>query len=421
MTNMACTFYREIPSFELRFACNFKGCLDDRPMSMMGAIEHQAFHFCEVYKTQAHFNFKCEYCNVYHVNKSHHRLCLDDKTGIGHLPHLRSIYTVPMTDPEFHSCVDFSRFANHHMIAVTAEGVRLVPCDLDTSLPGPGIDDNSSYGRKSSSVSYRDLDNCDENSNSEKFGRPGGFQDRNQSGNREFRGRGRGGPRGRGERGFGRGRGRGGGHRDDDNGRENSFRGRGRGRGADHRGDTNNSYRSRDSFGNKTTRLPSSQSRKETVRTHVRVVVARVRHWPRKRTLVRSLVKTHALVRTLAQEVTVRFRLLQRSQPMVITRFFVKKTVTTQKETKPIISILVHIHEQATALKFMKLEQMKSMNRRKVGVTAHTLVRGAEAPFWQLLQRIPHQEVDQQGHTREAEAAVVLLQGMTSTIIVQQY
>ncbi|VDL74572.1 unnamed protein product [Nippostrongylus brasiliensis] len=93
---MACTFYREPPNFELRFICNFKGCLDDRPKSVMGAIEHQAFHFSEVYKTQAHFNFKCEYCNVYHVNKSHHRLCLDDPIGIGHLPTVVMIMQVPI-------------------------------------------------------------------------------------------------------------------------------------------------------------------------------------------------------------------------------------------------------------------------------------------------------------------------------------
>ncbi|XGW17648.1 hypothetical protein V3C99_002331 [Haemonchus contortus] len=258
---MACTFYREIPSFELRFACNFKGCLDDRPMSMMGAIEHQAFHFCEVYKTQAHFNFKCEYCNVYHVNKSHHRLCLDDKSGIGHLPHLRSIYTVPMSDQEFHSCVDFSRFANHHMIPMTAEGIRLVPADsnfpppqapynFSSSLPGRGIDATPTYNNRNSNVSYRDLDNCDEHTTPDKFGRSGGFQD--QSNNRENRGRGRGGSRGRGERGFGRGRGRGGGNRDNDNGRENNFRGRGRGRGGNHRDDGNNSYRARSSFGDST-------------------------------------------------------------------------------------------------------------------------------------------------------------------------
>ncbi|KAK5964979.1 hypothetical protein GCK32_005530 [Trichostrongylus colubriformis] len=269
---MACTFYREVPTFELRFACNFKGCLDDRPMSMMGAIEHQAFHFCEVYKTQVHFNFKCEFCNVYHVNKSHHRLCLDDKTGIGHLPYLRSIYPVPMSDQEFHSCVDFSRFANHHMIAVTAEGVRLVPSDrvsslpsapynLDNSFPGNCTDENSTSIRKNSTVSYRDLDNCDDKSNSDRFGRSGGFQDKSQSGNRESRGRGRGGFRGRGERGFGRGRGRGGGNRDDDGGRENNFRGRGRGRGGSYRDDGNSSYRHRDSFGDHASNVESKPKR----------------------------------------------------------------------------------------------------------------------------------------------------------------
>ncbi|VDO83183.1 unnamed protein product [Haemonchus placei] len=270
---MACTFYREIPSFELRFACNFKGCLDDRPMSMMGAIEHQAFHFCEVYKTQAHFNFKCEYCNVYHVNKSHHRLCLDDKSGIGHLPHLRSIYTVPMSDQEFHSCVDFSRFANHHMIPMTAEGIRLVPADssfpppqapynFSSSLPGRGIDATPAYNNRNSNVSYRDLgkrncyDNCDEHTSPDKFGRSGGFQD--QSNNRDSRGRGRGGSRGRGERGFSRGRGRGGGNRDNDNGRENTFRGRGRGRGGDSTPGTDWKPKRERSYSRSTSRSPCS-------------------------------------------------------------------------------------------------------------------------------------------------------------------
>ncbi|VDO93618.1 unnamed protein product [Heligmosomoides polygyrus] len=278
---MACMLLqREPPAFELRFACNFKGCLDDRPMSIMGAIEHQAFHFSEVYKTQVHFNFKCDLCNVYHVNKSHHRLCLDDPTGVGHLPYLRSIYTVPMSDPEFHNCVDFGRFANNHMIAVTPTGGRLLPGGAASYLPlganrgsdvqsagklicsiltlqtvepiidqmfmynarGPFLDtpadELSIFGRRISS--YRDLDNCDENGNSEKFGRSGGgYYDRNQNDSGDFRGRGRGGYRGRGDRGgFGRGRGRGGrgGFRGDDddgsfNGRDNNFRGRGRGRG----------------------------------------------------------------------------------------------------------------------------------------------------------------------------------------------
>ncbi|KAK6015648.1 hypothetical protein OSTOST_18924 [Ostertagia ostertagi] len=179
-----------------------------------------------------------------------------------------------MSDQEFHSCVDFSRFANHHMIAVTADGVRLVPSDrvpslpptpynIDSSFLGNGIDSSVASDRKNSSVSYRDLDNFDENSSSDKFGRSGGFQDKGQSGNREFRGRGRGGFRGRGERGFGRGRGRGGGNRDDDNGRENSYRGRGRGRGGDYRGDGNSSYRSRDSFGDNNSSGLESKPKRE--------------------------------------------------------------------------------------------------------------------------------------------------------------
>ncbi|WKY00410.1 hypothetical protein Q1695_014899 [Nippostrongylus brasiliensis] len=241
---MACTFYREPPNFELRFICNFKGCLDDRPKSVMGAIEHQAFHFSEVYKTQAHFNFKCEYCNVYHVNKSHHRLCLDDPIGIGHLPHLRTIYPVPMSDPEFHSCVDFGRFANNHMVAVTANGTRLVPSDrmqdrqpcsvpsVDKSSRGDIDEELAIFGRRISAVSYRDLDGGNDNAGSDLYSRSSGGTYRNQTGGRESRGRG--GPRGRGDRGGGgRGRGRGGGYRnggDGDNSRgDNSFRGRGRG------------------------------------------------------------------------------------------------------------------------------------------------------------------------------------------------
>ncbi|KAL6728037.1 hypothetical protein Aduo_009849 [Ancylostoma duodenale] len=260
---MMANFCRELPGFDLKFACNFKGCLDNRPLSMMGAIEHQAFHFCETFKTQAHFNFKCDFCNVYHVNKSHHRLCLNDTTGNGHITYLRSVFTVPMSDQEYHDCVDFSRFANQHMLAVTGEGVRLVPEDRCSSMPRysldstPGAPSNSgsNFNNKRNSVSYRDIDNDSGGGDNDRFNRSGGnFSDRNQSGSYEYRGRGgRGGFRGRGDRGgFGRGRGRGGGHRDrdgdDDNsfgGRDNEFRrGRGRGRGG-FRDGGNDSFRSR--------------------------------------------------------------------------------------------------------------------------------------------------------------------------------
>ncbi|EPB75699.1 hypothetical protein ANCCEY_05191 [Ancylostoma ceylanicum] len=218
-------FCRELPGFDLKFACNFKGCLDNRPLSMMGAIEHQAFHFCETFKTQAHFNFKCDFCNVYHVNKSHHRLCLNDATGNGHITYLRSVFTVPMSDQEYHDCVDFSRFANQHMLAVTGEGIRLVPEDRCSSMtrysldstPGAPSNSGSSFNNKRNSVSYRDIDNDTGGGDNDRFNRSGGnFSDRNQNGSYEYRGRGgRGGYRGRGDRGgFGRGRGRGGGHRD---------------------------------------------------------------------------------------------------------------------------------------------------------------------------------------------------------------
>ncbi|KAK6741428.1 hypothetical protein RB195_009342 [Necator americanus] len=263
---MMANFCRENPGFDLKFACNFKGCLDNRPLSMMGAIEHQAFHFCETFKTQSHFNFKCDFCNVYHVNKSHHRLCLNDPTGNGHITYLRSVFTVPMSDQEYHDCVDFSRFANQHMLAVTSEGVRLIPDNRCPSMPRYSFDStlephfkseptNSApnFNNKRSSVSYRDIDNDNGGGDSDRFNRQGGnFADRNQSGPREYRGRGgRGGFRGRGDRGgFSRGRGRGGGYRDaDDNnnfgGRDEIRRGRGRGGGGGFREGASDSFRSR--------------------------------------------------------------------------------------------------------------------------------------------------------------------------------
>nr|CDJ83337.1 unnamed protein product [Haemonchus contortus] len=455
---MACTFYREIPSFELRFACNFKGCLDDRPMSMMGAIEHQAFHFCEVYKTQAHFNFKCEYCNVYHVNKSHHRLCLDDKSGIGHLPHLRSIYTVPMSDQEFHSCVDFSRFANHHMIPMTAEGIRLVPADssfpppqapynFSSSLPGRGIDATPTYNNRNSNVSYRDLDNCDEHTTPDKFGRSGGFQD--QSNNRESRGRGRGGSRGRGERGFGRGRGRGGGNRDNDNGRENNFRGRGRGRGGNHRDDGNNSYRARSSFGDST---PGTDWKPKRERSYSRSTSrspcsplakkgntgnkTQLRSYSRSRSNSPAKKPPRDPVPTLDREVVARpvqlqeFRRVAKSQELLVHTpdpGAVAQPIQPLRaqKTKAESKWIPHLdlpHQKIIRQRLYLLAQVQLASRGSVGAIVRTHAQEAKAHLTPPQRGIPQQKKWQGGghrsRTLEVVVVAVVLHQMISTIMI---
>ncbi|VDM73234.1 unnamed protein product [Strongylus vulgaris] len=51
-----------------------------------------------------------------------------------------------MADQEYRDCVDFGRFANQHMLAVTGEGVRLVPeipCLPPYPSFAPGLNQNS--------------------------------------------------------------------------------------------------------------------------------------------------------------------------------------------------------------------------------------------------------------------------------------